>query len=174
MQDEHESGEGGVGMLAYADTHGKCRESKSKEDPGVFGLQPRDRVYGGRARGDLRLGRAGAGSAGVWEAEEEGTGGLIRAYEGKVTGLSESQLTRLIRSYLDNGRVEAKPYRRHKFPAHYTAADIRLQTDVDPVHLSLLSAGNTVSNTDQALILIALAIVGRKLNYDQFGPILSC
>ena len=100
--------------------------------------------------------------------------GLIRAYAGKVTGLSESQLTRLIRSYLDNGRVEAKPYRRHKFPAHYTAADIRLQADVDPVHLSLLSAGNTVSNTDQALILIALAIVGRKLNYDQFGPILSC
>lgn len=60
--------------------------------------------------------------------------GLIRAYAGKVTGLSESQLTRLIRSYLDNGRVEAKPYRRHKFPAHYTAADIRLLADVDRVH----------------------------------------
>ncbi len=60
--------------------------------------------------------------------------GLIRAYAGKVRGLSESQLTRLIRSYLDNGRVEAKPYRRHKFPAHYTAADIRLLADVDRVH----------------------------------------
>ena len=60
--------------------------------------------------------------------------GLIRAYAGKVTGLSESQLTQLIRSYLDNGRVEAKPYRRHKFPAHYTAADIRLLADVDRVH----------------------------------------
>ena len=44
MQDEHESGEGGVGMLAYADTHGKCRESKSKEDPGVFGSQPSERA----------------------------------------------------------------------------------------------------------------------------------
>ena len=28
IQDEHQSGEGGVGMLAYADTHEKCRESK--------------------------------------------------------------------------------------------------------------------------------------------------
>ena len=37
-------------------------------------MQPRDRVYGGRARGNLRLGRAGAGSAGVWEAEKEKTG----------------------------------------------------------------------------------------------------
>ena len=60
--------------------------------------------------------------------------GLIRAYAGKVTGLSTAQLTRLIRSYLDSGRVEAKPYRRHKFPAHYTAADIRLLAELDRVH----------------------------------------
>ena len=60
--------------------------------------------------------------------------GLIRAYAGKVTGLSASQLTRVIRSYLDSGKVEAKPYRRHKFPAHYTAADIRLLAELDRVH----------------------------------------
>ena len=38
--------------------------------------------------------------------------GLIRAYVEKVMGLSRSQMTRLIRTYLDSGSVRARPYRR--------------------------------------------------------------
>jgi transposase InsO family protein len=60
--------------------------------------------------------------------------GLIRAFAEKATGKSPSQMTRLIRSYLDTGKVEAKAYRRHKFQAQYTAADVALLVEVDRVH----------------------------------------
>lgn len=60
--------------------------------------------------------------------------GLIRAFAEKATGKSPSQMTRLIRSYLDTGKVEAKAYRRHKFSARYTAADVALLAEVDRVH----------------------------------------
>ena len=50
--------------------------------------------------------------------------GLIRAYVEKVMGLSRSQMTRLIRTYLDTGSVRARPYRRHEFPVRYTDVDI--------------------------------------------------
>ena len=60
--------------------------------------------------------------------------GLIRAFAEKATGKSPSQMTRLIRSYLDTGKVGAKAYRRHKFSARYTAADVALLAEVDRVH----------------------------------------
>ena len=60
--------------------------------------------------------------------------GLIRAYVEKVMGLSGSQVTRLIRTYLDTGSVRARPYRRHEFPVRYTDADIELLTEVDRAH----------------------------------------
>jgi transposase InsO family protein len=60
--------------------------------------------------------------------------GLVRAYVGKVTGLSESQTTRLIRAFLDHGKVQAQPYQRHKFAATYTAQDITLLAEVDRAH----------------------------------------
>src|SRR5258708_7814495 len=60
--------------------------------------------------------------------------GLVRAYLGKVTGLSPAQLTRLIRGYLDSGSVRAGNYRRHKFARHYTAADVALLAAVDRAH----------------------------------------
>ena len=53
---------------------------------------------------------------------------------GKVTGLSESQTTRLIRAFLDHGKVQAQPYQRHKFAATYTAQDITLLAEVDRAH----------------------------------------
>jgi len=37
----------------------------------------------------------------------KGQRGLVRAYVRKVTGLSESQMTRLIGAYLDHGKVQA-------------------------------------------------------------------
>jgi hypothetical protein len=57
--------------------------------------------------------------------------GLIRAYLSKVTGLSLAQMTRLIRAHALTGKVEAKVYRRQRFAAKYTPADIALLAQVD-------------------------------------------
>src|ERR1700730_10085635 len=55
-----------------------------------------------------------------------GERGVSRTYMEKMTGLSTSQMTRLIRAYLDTGRVHEKPYRRREFPVRYTDVDIAL------------------------------------------------
>ena len=60
--------------------------------------------------------------------------GLIRAYIGKMTGLSPAQITRLIRTYLDSGSVQERLYHRHQFARHYTDADIALLAEVDRAH----------------------------------------
>jgi len=60
--------------------------------------------------------------------------GAIRAYLSKVTGLSLAQITRLIRAYAQTGKVEAKVYRRQRFAAQYTAADIVLLAQGDRAH----------------------------------------
>ena len=60
--------------------------------------------------------------------------GLVRAYMRKVTGLSEAQTTRLIRAFLDHGKVQAQPYQRHRFAAKYTVEDIVLLAEVDRAH----------------------------------------
>ena len=64
--------------------------------------------------------------------------GLVRAYPGKVTGLSRAQLTRLVRrvqageALRDRRGSPAKP-----FPRRYTPADIRLLAEVDALHGNL-------------------------------------
>src|SRR5258707_963355 len=63
--------------------------------------------------------------------------GLLRRYLGKMTGLSRAQLTRLVGRYLATGRVGKKATRRHRFPRHYTSADIELLARVDEAHESL-------------------------------------
>jgi hypothetical protein len=60
--------------------------------------------------------------------------GAIRGYLSKVTGLSLPQMTRLIRSYVQTGRVEARPYTRRRFPTKYTSADVVLLAEVDRAH----------------------------------------
>ena len=60
--------------------------------------------------------------------------GLVRAYVRKVTGLSESQTTRLIRTFLDGGAVRAQAYQRHTFASKYTVEDIALLAEVDRAH----------------------------------------
>jgi hypothetical protein len=60
--------------------------------------------------------------------------GLIRAYLSKVAGLSLAQITRLIRAHAQTGKVEAKIYRRRRFAAKYTPADIVLLAQVDRAH----------------------------------------
>jgi len=60
--------------------------------------------------------------------------GVIRAYVKKITGRSTSQMTRLIRTYLNTGRVREKSYQRQKFPIRYTDADITLLAELDRAH----------------------------------------
>jgi transposase InsO family protein len=60
--------------------------------------------------------------------------GVVRAYVEKVTGMSASQMTRLIRAFLDHGVVRATLYQRHRFRARYTAEDIALLAEVDRAH----------------------------------------
>ena len=60
--------------------------------------------------------------------------GVVRGYVEKVTGMSASQTTRLIRKFLDHGRVGMAVYQRHSFQARYTREDIGLLAEVDRVH----------------------------------------
>ena len=88
---------------------------------------------------------AGAGRRGTYEFigrtlgrfGDRGLGkrdkGLVRGYMAKVTGLSRAQLTRLVRQYLDTGRIAdrrggppARAFRRR-----YTKGDIRLNGGPD-------------------------------------------
>jgi len=64
--------------------------------------------------------------------------GLVRAYLGKVTGLSRAQITRLIGRWQASGRLcdrrgpPAKPFARR-----YTDADVRALADLDALHGTL-------------------------------------
>ena len=60
--------------------------------------------------------------------------GVVRAYLSKVTGRSLPQITRLIRQYRQSGQVQASRYRRHRFPRHYSDADLVLLAEVDRAH----------------------------------------
>jgi transposase InsO family protein len=63
--------------------------------------------------------------------------GLLRSYLAKMTGLSRAQVTRLIARYRKSGSLQPAPYRRHRFPQHYTRADIELLAAVDEAHENL-------------------------------------
>jgi len=63
--------------------------------------------------------------------------GLLRSYIAKLTGLSRAQVTRLIGRYLECGEVKAPKYKRHRFAASYTRADIELLAAVDEAHDTL-------------------------------------
>lgn len=64
--------------------------------------------------------------------------GLIRVYLGRTSGYSRAQLARLIRQYIDCGRVVqryAKP--RAGFARTYTEADVRVLSETDALHCTL-------------------------------------
>jgi len=63
--------------------------------------------------------------------------GLVRRYIEKMTGMSRSQVTRLIARYTATGRVRPTVYRRRHFPNRYTRADIELLASVDEAHETL-------------------------------------
>lgn len=88
----------------------------------------REEVYGWVNRllgqqGYHKLGRAGKG--------------LVRRYVEKMTGLSRAQTTRLIGQYQRGEEVRPKAYRRHRFRAQYSQADIELLARVDEAHETL-------------------------------------
>jgi len=43
-----------------------------------------------------------------------------RRYRCKITGISNSQLTRFITLFRRSGHVRVRPYKRHSFPTKYT------------------------------------------------------
>ena len=63
--------------------------------------------------------------------------GVLRRYLACMTGLSRAQVTRLISSYAESGRVKAACYQRRKFVARYTARDVELLAYVDKWHGNL-------------------------------------
>jgi hypothetical protein len=93
-----------------------------------FAGQSRAEVYGWMERTLVRFGYAGLGKRDK---------GLVRRYILRLTGLSRAQVTRLIASYLERGRVRAAAYQRRKFPARYTKADVELLAYVDRSHGNL-------------------------------------
>lgn len=63
--------------------------------------------------------------------------GLVRRYLCKMTGLGRAQATRLIGRYQQGGEVEARIYRRRRFPKLYMGTDIELLAEVDEAHETL-------------------------------------
>jgi hypothetical protein len=63
--------------------------------------------------------------------------GLLRRYVALMTGLSRAQVTRLISSYVDSGRVKAMIYQRTQFATRYTKSDVELLAYVDKSHANL-------------------------------------
>lgn len=59
---------------------------------------------------------------------------LLRQYIMRMTGLSRSQLTRLVRNYKSRATLKPKEYKRNKFASIYTKGDIELLADTDNAH----------------------------------------
>jgi transposase InsO family protein len=63
--------------------------------------------------------------------------GVVRALLAKVAGLSVPQITRLIRSYRQDGEIRVQVGARRRFPVKYTVEDLELLMDVDRAHQRL-------------------------------------
>jgi hypothetical protein len=103
----------------------EIREFLKSSHPIEFGGCGRDEKY---AWVERVLGAQNYGALG------KGERGVVRAYVGKMTGMSASQITRLIRGFLDNGMVRAALYQRHHFRTRYTPEDITRLAEVDRAH----------------------------------------
>ena len=63
--------------------------------------------------------------------------GLVKAYAGKMTGLSRAQVTRLIKQYVETGEIKDGSVGKRRFPKFYTDQDIELLAEVDEAHETL-------------------------------------
>jgi hypothetical protein len=59
---------------------------------------------------------------------------IVRKYIRIMTGLSKSQLTKLIGAYRKHGTLKPREYKRHKFPKVYDLEEIALLADIDNAH----------------------------------------
>jgi len=57
--------------------------------------------------------------------------GVLRQYMQKITGISRSQLTRLITQFRRKGYVRIRCYQRYSFPTKYTRKDQLLLAELD-------------------------------------------
>ena len=62
---------------------------------------------------------------------------IVRRYLAKISGLSRSQITRLIARWRERGVLEPRASRRRRFPRRYTPDDITLLARVDAAHEGL-------------------------------------
>lgn len=67
--------------------------------------------------------------------------GLVRGYITRMTGLSRSQMTRLVGQYVETGNIVEKVYSRQRFPSVYTQVDVELLATVDEAHETLSGPG---------------------------------
>jgi len=109
-------------------------ESLSQEQIREFLKSSRPIEFGGCGRNEKYAWVERVLGAQNYGALGKGERGVVRAYVEKVTGMSVSQTTRLIRGFLDSGEVRIAPYQRHGFPARYRVEDIALLAEVDRVH----------------------------------------
>ena len=72
-----------------------------------------------------------------WREQGKKVRGLLRRYVEKMTGLSRTQVTRLVARYEEHSEVKNSSYRRHRFASRYTRADIELLAAVDEAHETL-------------------------------------
>ena len=63
--------------------------------------------------------------------------GLLLRYVAKMSGLSRSQVTRLVARYREHSEIREVRYRRHRFASRFTRADIELLAQVDEAHETL-------------------------------------
>ena len=72
-----------------------------------------------------------------YDRQSRAVKGLLRAYLGKMTGLSRAQVTRLVGRFVEAGEIREVAYRRHRFPGRFTRGDIELLATVDEAHETL-------------------------------------
>ena len=63
--------------------------------------------------------------------------GMVRALLSKIAGMSLPQITRLIRSYRQNGAIQPQAGSRRRFAVKYTTEDLELLIEVDRAHQRL-------------------------------------
>ena len=60
--------------------------------------------------------------------------GLLLRYVAKMTGLSRTQVTRLVSQYMRHSEVKETAYHRHRFASRFTRGDLELLAGVDEAH----------------------------------------
>ena len=62
---------------------------------------------------------------------------MLRRYVIKMTGLSRTQVTRLVAQYMEHSEVKSATYQRRHFPSRFTRGDLETLAKVDEAHETL-------------------------------------